>query len=57
MDRDDLIEHLKFAKELGVSGVSTDPAWRERDDASVGASGFRRTCGWQPATSGLKPDP
>ncbi len=31
MDRDDLAEHLKFAKELGVSGVSTDPAWRERD--------------------------
>ena len=32
MDRNDLIEHLKFAKDLGVEGVSTDPAWRERDD-------------------------
>ena len=32
MDRDDLIEHLKFAKELGVTGISTDPAWRERSD-------------------------
>ena len=30
MDRDDLIEHLKFAKELGVAGVSTDPSWRQR---------------------------
>ena len=34
MDRDDLIEHLKFAKELGVSGVSTDPAWRQREDSA-----------------------
>jgi DNA polymerase len=32
VDRNDLIEHLKFAKDLGVEGVSTDPAWRERDD-------------------------
>ena len=31
MDRDDLIEHLKFARELGVSGVSADPAWRQRE--------------------------
>jgi len=34
VDRDDLIEHLKFAKELGVSGVSTDPAWRQREDSA-----------------------
>jgi DNA polymerase len=32
VDRDDLIEHLKFAGELGVDGVSTDPSWRERTD-------------------------
>ena len=31
MDRDDIIEQLKFAKELGVAGVSTDPRWRERE--------------------------
>ena len=31
MDRDDLVEHLKFAKALGVAGVSGDPAWRERE--------------------------
>ena len=30
MDRDQLIEHLRFAQELGVSGISRDPAWRER---------------------------
>ena len=30
MDRDQLAEHLKFAKELGVAGVSRDPAWRRR---------------------------
>src|SRR5437773_12324788 len=37
MDRDQLVEHLKFAKELGVDGVSRDPAWRARaigDDAA-----------------------
>jgi uracil-DNA glycosylase len=28
--RDQLIEHLKFAAELGVTGVSNDPAWRAR---------------------------
>jgi hypothetical protein len=30
MDRDQLIEHLKFAAELGVEGVSRDPVWRHR---------------------------
>ena len=32
MNRDQLIEHLKFAAELGVAGVSRDPAWRTRPD-------------------------
>ena len=31
MDRDQLAEHLRFAAELGVTGVSRDPAWRRRD--------------------------
>jgi len=31
VDRDDLIEHLKFASELGVAGVSRDTSWRERE--------------------------
>jgi uracil-DNA glycosylase family 4 len=30
MDRDQLIEHLTFAKELGVSGTSRDKKWRAR---------------------------
>jgi uracil-DNA glycosylase family 4 len=30
MDRDQLIEHLTFAQELGVTGVSRDPAWRQK---------------------------
>jgi DNA polymerase len=30
MDRDQLAEHLRFAAELGVAGVSRDPAWRAR---------------------------
>jgi DNA polymerase len=33
MDRDQLVEHLRFAAELGVAGVSRDPAWRARLDA------------------------
>ncbi len=34
MDRDDLLEHLKFAKQLGVAGRSAEPAWRRREDAT-----------------------
>jgi hypothetical protein len=30
MDRDQLIEHLTFAQELGVTGMSRDPAWRQK---------------------------
>ncbi|HEY2905600.1 MAG TPA: uracil-DNA glycosylase family protein, partial [Vicinamibacterales bacterium] len=32
--RDQLLEHLKFAAELGVAGVSTDRAWRARTSAT-----------------------
>src|SRR5260221_1377561 len=35
MDRDQLIEHLAFAQELGVTGVSRDPAWRIRQEPLV----------------------
>jgi len=31
MDIDQLKEHLRFARELGVTGVSRDPAWRAVD--------------------------
>jgi len=30
MNRNQLIEHLRFAKELGVTGVSRDPTWRDQ---------------------------
>src|SRR5438876_2943438 len=30
MDKDQLNEHLRFAQELGVAGVSRDPLWRTR---------------------------
>jgi uracil-DNA glycosylase len=32
LDRDQLKEHLRFAAEVGVSGVSRDPAWRKRQN-------------------------
>src|SRR5262245_50224192 len=38
MDRDQLAEHLKFARELGVAGVSRDPAWRRRGESSPSVS-------------------
>lgn len=43
MDRAQLVEHLKFAAEIGVSGSSRDPIWRVRQDpgpqSAVRASG------------------
>ena len=42
MDRDQLKEHLTFAAELGVTGVSRDAAWRTRADvADVAQVGVR----------------
>ena len=35
MDRDQLTEHLRFAAEIGVAGVSRDAAWRTRADPGV----------------------
>jgi len=32
MDHDQLKEHLRFASELGVAGVSRDPEWRKRGE-------------------------
>ncbi len=37
MDREALRDHLAFAAELGVAGVSRDPAWRRRGDSDPGA--------------------
>jgi DNA polymerase len=35
MNRDQLAEHLKFASELGIAGVSRDPAWRKKGDGGI----------------------
>jgi DNA polymerase len=36
LDRDQLAEHLRFAAELGIAGVSRDPAWREKEESQKG---------------------
>ena len=38
MDHDQLAEHLKFASEIGVSGVSSDPQWRARERGGAAAT-------------------
>ena len=38
MNRDQLAEHLRFAAELGVAGVSRDPVWRTRVETPPGAA-------------------
>jgi DNA polymerase len=35
VDPEQLKEHLRFAAELGVAGVSRDPVWREQGDRPV----------------------
>src|SRR5262245_53960966 len=36
MSRQEIAAHLQFLREIGVTGVSRDPAWRARDgDAQV----------------------
>ena len=47
MDRDQLQEHLRFAAELGIVGVSRDAAWRQRVHPARSAS---------PETSGATAD-
>jgi DNA polymerase len=37
VDRDQLSEHLRFAQELGVAGISRDPAWRQRSSVRLQA--------------------
>jgi uracil-DNA glycosylase len=39
MDQHQLKEHLRFAQELGVAGVSRDPAWRSRGEEQAGQAG------------------
>jgi DNA polymerase len=58
VNRDQLTEHLKFAAELGVAGVSRDPAWRTRqgDTLVVPPAQDERTAGSSPA-HGSAPSP
>ena len=36
MDREHINDHLQFAADLGVAGVSRDPAWRRRPEDPAG---------------------
>ncbi|MGH9372641.1 MAG: uracil-DNA glycosylase [Vicinamibacterales bacterium] len=38
MDQTDLANHLRFFGELGVTGISRDPAWRRRQPAGAGTA-------------------
>ncbi len=52
MDRDQLTEHLKFAGEIGVAGVSRDTAWRTRASGPSDVPAPRPT----PATAHVEVD-
>src|SRR5258705_11379416 len=59
VDRDHLNEHLKFAAELGVAGVSRDPAWRTRpaDKLAPNSSPLDHARGDPEALEGSKGEP
>jgi uracil-DNA glycosylase len=46
MDRDQLKNHLQFVAELGVAGMSRDPAWRARGQ-NAGSTIFTTAPPWQ----------
>jgi uracil-DNA glycosylase len=63
-----LAQHLRFYQELGVTGISRDPAWRSRGaDAAFrlkpeatrpeGSEATRTPDGWLPASAGRQPEP
>ncbi len=54
MNRDQLAEHLKFAAELGIDGVSRDPAWRTRRQ-DVGADPRARPVTMEPSDAAAGP--
>ena len=63
-DRDQCAEHLKFFEELGVEGISRDPAWRARPaelhaagkqpEPAIGDAGG---AGEPPVSTSVTPDP
>ena len=50
IDRRELAEHLRLFGEIGVDGISRDPAWRDRGDLERAAVIMKRA-------SGVLPDP
>ena len=56
MNRDQLIEHLTFAQELGVTGISRDLAWRRKEVGDkTPPDPLFVTSGEAPVTSGEAP--
>jgi uracil-DNA glycosylase family 4 len=55
VDRDQLVEHLRFAAELGVAGTSRDPAWRVRAALLPGTSAPDGPLETTAAPPGLEP--
>jgi len=49
MDRDQLVEHLRLAAELGVAGVSRDPEWRRRPAGASAPTGEAESLGSRPS--------
>lgn len=54
IDREQLVEHLKFFAELGVDGISRDPAWRARPAGSRPAAAPEAEAATAPAVTDRK---
>jgi len=50
----DIADHLRFYQELGVTGISRDPAWRKRQPAVVPAAGGEHQIGADEAADGVE---
>ena len=55
IDREQLVEHLKFFAELGVDGISRDPAWRARPAGSRPAAAPESESATAPAVTHEQP--
>ena len=53
---DDLVNHLRYYAELGVDGVSRDPAWRARADRADVSAPSEEAEGGHAVGSGIVPD-
>jgi DNA polymerase len=56
-DRRDLVAHLRYYEELGVSGISRDPRWRTRADAAAAADTTAAAMPAADAGAGVSVDP